>query len=675
MAGFDEVSIDKSILKNNLFMVDLHPESVEIAKLSLWLKTARKHQKLNNLDDNIKCGNSLIDDPEIAGDKAFDWEKEFLMIFQKYDQNEGFLDMFPFSKGVPEQSEGGVLFEYPKLQLPFNPKLKEKARELRKAGNLSEVILWNNLKNKQLLGYDFTRQQIIGNYIVDFYCPKLRLVIEIDGESHDFKSGYDLQREKYLQGLGLNILHFTDLEVKKVTTEVVDKISNYVKKIIKENTKANSSLLEEYPESREGVSSSNTPSGLQPATPLKKGNVGFDVIVGNPPYVRVKKEDYPMYEWNTDLYLMFFEKILKHGLLKQGGYLGFIVPRYWMVNKENKSFRYFLLTQVDIISLSETVPFEDAETENVVVIIKNSPKKGNKIKVCVDVNKKFIHKGYIKISDCLKNKNYEILTHSTEDDRALIEKIERSANLLKNIINSKRGAEVGKNFLRKNEGIKSLIGQDVDRYCINFENTFLPENHKENIRLKETFNSSQIYLRRVANRLIATAGNEKFAFNKNIYGIWLVDQNYDYKFILACLNSDILSWYYKTKFSTKKIDLFPEIQTYLYEQLPIPKATPAQQAQIAQLVDEMMDLKKQVQEKVRKFLKLVGVELLQNSPLSKRVAGDSQTGYSSLPNTHNTPHSNEHSSIKKGNWQPTKKLEKFYELTFVEFLRELEKQK
>jgi hypothetical protein len=73
----DVNTIDRSILNNNLFMVDLQPESVEIAKLSLWLKTARKDQKLNNLDANIKCGNSLIDDPEIAGDKAFDWEEEF----------------------------------------------------------------------------------------------------------------------------------------------------------------------------------------------------------------------------------------------------------------------------------------------------------------------------------------------------------------------------------------------------------------------------------------------------------------------------------------------------------------------------------------------------------------------------------------------------------------------
>lgn len=72
-----------SILENNLFGVDLNEESVEIAKLSLWLRTAEPNRKLNDLSNNIKCGNSLIDDPEIAGDKAFNWEKEFPQIFAK----------------------------------------------------------------------------------------------------------------------------------------------------------------------------------------------------------------------------------------------------------------------------------------------------------------------------------------------------------------------------------------------------------------------------------------------------------------------------------------------------------------------------------------------------------------------------------------------------------------
>ena len=98
--------VENSILENNLFGVDLNEESVEIAKLSLWLRTAQPNRKLNNLNNNIKCGNSLIDDPEIAGDKAFHWESEFPAVFEKggfdvvignppYVRKQGLMEHYP----------------------------------------------------------------------------------------------------------------------------------------------------------------------------------------------------------------------------------------------------------------------------------------------------------------------------------------------------------------------------------------------------------------------------------------------------------------------------------------------------------------------------------------------------------------------------------------------------
>ena len=76
-------NVENSILENNLFGVDINEESVEIAQLALWLRTAKPHRKLNTLSQNIKCGNSLISDPAVAGDKAFDWQKEFPKVFEK----------------------------------------------------------------------------------------------------------------------------------------------------------------------------------------------------------------------------------------------------------------------------------------------------------------------------------------------------------------------------------------------------------------------------------------------------------------------------------------------------------------------------------------------------------------------------------------------------------------
>ena len=73
--------VEQSILENNLFGVDINEESVEIAKLSLWLRTAQPNRKLNDLNSNIKCGNSLIDDVSVADDKAFNWQTSFPQVF------------------------------------------------------------------------------------------------------------------------------------------------------------------------------------------------------------------------------------------------------------------------------------------------------------------------------------------------------------------------------------------------------------------------------------------------------------------------------------------------------------------------------------------------------------------------------------------------------------------
>lgn len=99
-------NVEKGILENNLFGVDINNESVEIAKLLLWLRTAQPNRKLNDLSNNIKCGNSLIDDPEVAGDKAFNWEREFSQVFAKggfdvvignppYLRKQGLIESYP----------------------------------------------------------------------------------------------------------------------------------------------------------------------------------------------------------------------------------------------------------------------------------------------------------------------------------------------------------------------------------------------------------------------------------------------------------------------------------------------------------------------------------------------------------------------------------------------------
>jgi very-short-patch-repair endonuclease len=98
--------------------------------------------------------------------------------------------------------------------IPYNPKLKELARELRKKSTLSEVLLWLKIKGK-VMGVEFHRQVPIDNFIVDFYCHELMLAIEIDGSSHDDKQDYDQNRQFILENLGVKFIRFRDIDVKQ----------------------------------------------------------------------------------------------------------------------------------------------------------------------------------------------------------------------------------------------------------------------------------------------------------------------------------------------------------------------------------------------------------------------------------------------------------------------------
>ena len=111
------------------------------------------------------------------------------------------------------------------MKSSYNKKLKPFARNLRKHGTKGEAILWRDLlKAKQMKGYQFNRQFIIENYIVDFVSRKLKLIIEIDGNSHIYKSGEDYKRQVFLGKLGYKFLRFSEGLVIYRIDEVVAEI-------------------------------------------------------------------------------------------------------------------------------------------------------------------------------------------------------------------------------------------------------------------------------------------------------------------------------------------------------------------------------------------------------------------------------------------------------------------
>lgn len=116
----------------------------------------------------------------------------------------------------------------PKTILPFNLKLKERAKTLRYANNLPEVLFWMQVSKKKFHKIDFDRQRIISNYIVDIYIKQLGLVIEIDGKSHDLTIEFDKLREGYLTSLGLKIYRIAVLDILKDINFVLLGLENYI---------------------------------------------------------------------------------------------------------------------------------------------------------------------------------------------------------------------------------------------------------------------------------------------------------------------------------------------------------------------------------------------------------------------------------------------------------------
>ena len=97
----------------------------------------------------------------------------------------------------------------------YNPKLKALAAQLRSRGTKSEILLWNQLKGGQVNGLRFIRQKPIGDFIVDFYCKEVGLVIEVDGLSHQYNEVMDMDERKqsYLESIGLKVIRFEDEDV------------------------------------------------------------------------------------------------------------------------------------------------------------------------------------------------------------------------------------------------------------------------------------------------------------------------------------------------------------------------------------------------------------------------------------------------------------------------------
>jgi REP element-mobilizing transposase RayT len=386
-------NVENSILENNLFGVDINNESVEIAKLSLWLRTAQPNRKLNDLSNNIKCGNSLIDDPEVAGDKAFNWEKEFPQVFQEKDKHayhittalhDSRTSKRMLDHKVREKREGGSnpFPNYEKLTAEEEVLIAEEVLGIVKEDKLK--ILAFNVCADHIHILLVCEEEDVPKILQKIKAKTARTVNIHKGitipSTREHASNHISGAPLPQRGKKQNSLWTQKYGCKPITDET--QLHNTINYIQHNRSKHN------LPESQTlNKLIDNLCCTLEEAfTPEYKG--GFDVVIGNPPYLRKQGlvESYPVmcdyYEnkyqsatANYDIYALFIERSFE--LIQEKGIVSYILPHKFLVTDFGVGIRQFFIENKAVESIlhfgSEMV-FADASTYTCIINLDKSKK-------------------------------------------------------------------------------------------------------------------------------------------------------------------------------------------------------------------------------------------------------------------------------------------------------------
>ena len=493
--------IENIILENNLFGVDLNEESVEIARLSLWLRTAQPNRKLNDLSNNIKCGNSLIDDPTVAGEKAFDWEREFPQVFGP----EGKTDIIITSE---------------KKESPDYLKL------------VQDKLLASQLKAEQALLLS-------------------KEAIEISKEAYEFA-----------------------LKLEAVS---------------------------------------------EPKTKYNNRKTGFDVVIGNPPYVPTEyiKEVDKIYLEKTyqsafgrlNLYPIFYEKGIN--LLKNKGFLGFITPYTILKNQYYKEARRYIIDNakiVDLIDFKRHAVFVDAAVDSIILILNKEHSTNYKYKQIsniVSFEDNLYQEDSYNISKILENEDLSMLISQND---LFIKRIIKNAIPLKQILNFSQGIITGGNSkfltLEKTEFTKKLLtGSDFNRYSLTPTNQMINYDTSKlhRPRKKEIFEANEkILLRQTSSYPICTLDNNQYYTLDTVHNGILINEKFSLKFLLVLLNSKFLKFLYQSQINEEG-KVFAQVKIIYVDPLPIQDIPLSAQQPFIAKADQMLSLNKDLQEVSGKF--------------------------------------------------------------------------
>ncbi|MFP4023993.1 MAG: Eco57I restriction-modification methylase domain-containing protein [Thiohalospira sp.] len=688
--------VEDKILEKNIYGVDLNEESVEIAKLSLWLRTAQKGRKLTTLSNHIKCGNSLIDDPEVAGEKAFNWQKEFPEIFKEKDKKAWHVTIvlhnsrYALTDGFTRQVEPGYI-------APTYPELSKEQQEIiadelsKAAADYDLNILECSICNDHVHAIIVCEKEELSNLIGKWkgksaFEYNRRVNPSVKQQAAMYADG---TKEKFWAK------SFHSEEIKN--DEQLQKTITYIK---------NNRQKHQLPKATDGLTRiiEKMKCTYQHAFRTEyKG--GFDAVIGNPPYVRAEllgfcrdylAKNYVVYNPAGDLFSYFYEHSFT--LLKPNGLFGFISNTFDKTTA-GVSVREYLQNEVQFlkyVDFKEVQIFEGATTYPVIIIAKN--KKNNDqsfeyIKIprtsqspVVDID---FHKIVSVNQTSLDKNNWSFKSNQSV---ILIEKLKLNKTIRDVygkcnrgivtgyneafIVDSKFKKEVENRNIKDAEIIKPLLeGKDLEKWNI-------PEIDKQIIFSRRGIDIDQFpvikeYFEKFRIQLTPKISSEQNTGRKpGSYKWFEIQDSVDYyknfekpkvvfpnlqnsnkfafdetgayinapavilptndKFLTAILNSKLV-WYFLTNICVVRNGGYIEVKPQYFEQIPIPVISEEPKNLLTQLTNDIISKTVEKQKLQLKFSKLL---------------------FSKYP------------KLKQ-----TKKLENLFELDFNGFKKELSKQK
>jgi len=401
---------------------------------------------------------------------------------------------------------------------------------------------------------------------------------------------------------------------------------------------------------------------------------GFDVVIGNPPYVfarekisQLEKDFYNLkynsakYQINT--YLLFMEKTID--LIRNNGAYGLIVPNAWLMVYSGEGLRKYILdtSKLNQIINLEGYSFEGVSVETIIILARKEKVKDNEFKILLSEGTGFKYSHKRNQSDYQNNDNLEFRVFLDDESSLLINKVKQNTLPLDNVLKVKAGLkayEKGKgtpkqtaqdvkdrpydfNHKFDDSTFKYLEGKDVKRYSIDWSGTYLKYGeHLAAPRTFDLFNCNKIIIREITSKyphsVIATFSSDTYLFNmSNIVIIERDEKKANLKYVLALLNSAIMSYYFIKNTAKSVRKLFPKIILKDLRLFPIKDISLNEQKPYIERVERMLELNKQFQKEKNTFLNRV----------------------------------KDNFEIEK----TTKKLDTFYEFDFKIFVTELKKQK